>query len=255
MRGVFSLWLLIGGILMAGVVWAQEDAISQNPKMFAKLNPDGMKYEFVKHYLTALQHLQKVEQLQDDVPLIALNDISLGVLQSRADHLLQENANLRVARNLVDRYRQSDNGFILKVSEIFSNTCESLIILNSQERDLILSFINRDVSGMSFDGKAKEEYGARQNEFSSQRKAVSAGILEASIYVSKLLRSSQLSSGGQIFRLGISLDERLKLKEFLRGFGYPADVVDIQPGQTFVEGSVAVIRRILEDDSFGTLDG
>lgn len=254
MRGMLFLIFLCGALL-THIGWAQEDVISQNSRIFAELNPDGTKYEFVKHYLTALQHLQKVEQLQEDVPVIALNDISLEILRSRAEHLLQENVNFRVARNLVDRYRQSENGFILKVGEIFSTTCESLIALNSQERDLILSIINRDVSEMAFDGKAKEEYWAQQNEFLAQRKTISAGILEASIYVSKLLRSSQLSSGGQIFRLGISLDERLKLKEFLREFSYPADVIEIQPGQTFVEGSVAVIRQILEDDSFGTLDG
>lgn len=255
MKKIFTLFLLvILNMTLMGVAVYADDAIWNQPRLFAKLNPDGMKYEFLKYYLTALQYLEKVDALQAQAPEILFNDLTLDVLNSRADHLLQENANIRVARNYVDRYRNSKNGFFLKVNKIFLHTCESLISLNSQEHELILSLISRDISGLSFDGKAKEDYLIKQNQWADQRKSVSAGILEASIYASKLLLSSQLDSGDTISRLGISAEQRQILKDFLDDFSYTEKGTDILPGQTYVEGSVAVIRKVLEDDSLGTID-
>lgn len=248
-------------VLIAGFIlgfWAGQgysDVAIDNPKTFAELNPDGIKYEFVKHYLMALEYLRKVEEMQASFPETVRADVSVETLRARAEYLSRENANIRVARNLVERYQQEENGFVLKVGEIFLNTCEVLIHLNNQERDVIMALIAGHSGGEAIDSAAVEAYLVRQNGFLQQRKAVSAGIVEASVYVSKLLLSNELNSSGQIYRLGIRLDERRKLRERLEEFPYPPGMTELQPGQTFVEGSVAVIRRVLEDDSLGNLDG
>jgi hypothetical protein len=237
----------------AGQVYS--DGAIDNPEVFAELNPDGIKYEFVKRYLMALEYLRKSEDLRESLTENLRADFSAETLRARAGQILQENANIRVARNLVERYQRGDNGFVLKAGKIFLNTCEALINLNNQERDVIMDLIARAAGGEPIGGEAAGAYLAGQNRFFQQRKTVSAGIVEASLYVSKLLLSGDLNVNGRIYRLGISIAERDKLIKQLDGFPYPPGVTELQPGQTFVEGGVAVIRRVLQDGSLGTLDG
>jgi hypothetical protein len=230
-----------------------DDAVRHDPALFARLNPDGDKYNFVKHYLSALSELYALEKEAKSPQ--SFTEISLEGLRERSGQILQENVRLRVARNWVTRYRQSDNGLILKVNEIFSRACDGLIALNQREREWIDEVLNRDASGVSFNHEDIEEYQRIITELAGLRKDMNAGILESSIYVSKILISAERDQNGNMIQLGLTGEERRKLQLKANEFSYPKDTGEIQPGQTFVEGAVAVIRRVLDDETYGVIDG
>jgi len=229
--------------------------IAENPKKFTKLNPDGNKYGFVSTYIKGLEYIYKNVERRDSITypdLTQLNDAS--EVKSLINNLASENANLRIAKNLLLKYRVPDNGLVLKVTDLFISMCDELVTLNQQERNIFAELYEHEV------GKKIDEYDVMNmrehlKSIAAQRKESSGKLLQSAILLNQVLISSEPNGYGNFVNLGVTEKQRAKLIKKLDQF-YGAEYEgELRAGQTFFQGSVATIRELLEDEVWGTLDG
>jgi len=72
-------------------------------------------------------------------------------------------------------------------------------------------------------------------------------LLKSSILVSRLLVSDKVNRYGEYAYLGVTDKQRKRLVEKLNEFDGKEYVGDLREGQSFLEGSIAVIRETLND--------
>jgi len=86
-----------------------------------------------------------------------------------------------------------------------------------------------------------------------QRKEADKNIIQASILLTKVLASDK-NVNGRGHLLAITAQQRQKLLDKLDSFG--SDNLDwgLKTGQSTLEGSVAVIREVLEDSLWVSID-
>lgn len=245
--------LLLCVSLLSGSAVASE--MLGSSRQFRKHNPDWRKYEFTRDYLTSLGYLKKNYDRQDQIELSGSEVDILNRIARMRDELIQENVNLRVARNYLKRYKnQARNGLMLKVSDMFTVVCNELIDLNSEQRILLeeMHAMQRkgdliEVSAVAFE--------KRQVQINLSRRDALKKLLRSSILVTKILVSPAENYYGEFDRLGITQEQRYKLLDKIRHFDEAAYQGDLRSGQSFLEGSVVTIREILEDYNFESLDG
>lgn len=222
---------------------------------FRKHNPDWKKYEFTRDYLTSLGYLKKNYDRQDHIDL---NGSELDILNRIArmrDALIQENVNLRVARNYLKRYKnQATNGLMLKVTDMFTLVCDDLIQLNSRQRILLEEMHGLQRKG-GLDQATAKTFEDRQQEINNARRDALKTLLKSSILVTKILVSPTENYYGEFDRLGVTQEQRYKLLDKIRHFDEASYQGELRSGQSFLEGSVVTIREILEDHNFESLDG
>lgn len=228
---------------------------TEDIKNFQQYNPDRNKYAFVKNYLTSLQYLKKNSERAERVRRFSEDEFEQGEdLQSLLKDLLNDNMNLRIARNFVKRYNAEPNGFILKVTNLFIQVCDEQIAFNKEEQGYIEALYDEQLE-VGMDGVDRRAFFQDIKGLASRRKESLRQLLEASLFVKKLLISNKMDEYGEFVTLGITGGQRenllLKLDDF-----YEEDFQgELREGQTFLQGSVAVIREILEDYSWDTLEG
>ncbi|MCD4781933.1 MAG: hypothetical protein K8S27_15510 [Candidatus Omnitrophica bacterium] len=220
-----------------------------------KYNPDIDKYYFVKTYLSALSYLKLNDERLMMSPNLHYSDLERDIpeLEVMADIIIQNNTNLRVSRNLVKKFAKSQNGLILKSHQVFQESCEQLISLNSLEikvlKNLFQAYRNGEMG--RFDSVSfKKEI----ESIDAARKEALTGIFAASTFVSHVLISGQTDEDGDVFQLGIDQIERDKLLEDLDHFSSEGYQGRLRSGQSFIQASIAVIRDKLEDYSWLTFD-
>lgn len=220
-----------------------------------QFNPDGKKYEFVKDYLVSLSYLdvnaKRVEQLAA-LDFGTLEDAEKG--RVLMESLIQDNVNLRVAKNMMKRYAASPNGLILKVTEMFTGTCDEQIALNTEERALDQTFYDAQTK-KEMEKFDEDSFRQRREELAMQRRASLQNLFGTALMVQKILVSSRTDRFGELVRLGVTENQRGKL---LRKIGelFP-DLKDEKPegGQSFIAASVAAVKERLLDQSWGSLKG
>ncbi len=234
---------------LSGLVLAND--LYTNPEKFKQYNPDGQKYEFVKTYIMGLGYLQQNAQ-RDNAARSAVFQKLKGKEKVAAliRNLNLNNVNLRVARNLVKKYRASGNGLVVKSADLFERVCDEQIELNNQEKTLLEKVSAVDNAQMM--KIMNKKFYKDQRELGMQRKESLKKMLEGSMLMSKILISDKEDKYGELVRLGITSKERKKLIEQLDKLSKDKKV---KPGQSFLQGSIAAIREILEDQSWGTVDG
>ena len=175
-------------------------------------------------------------------------------LNTLRENLNNNNVNLRVARNLLKRYKTSSNGLIVKATDLFMKTCDEQIAVNDQEKDLLEGFFNH--SQEKLPTKALEKNFLKdQRNLALQRKESSKEFLKASLLVSKLLVSNKEDRHGELIYLGLTNQERNNLIGQLNQFSGNKFKGKLRQGQSFLEGSITAIRQVLEDASWSSLDG
>jgi hypothetical protein len=229
------------------------DSFDSNDK-FSQFNPDGKKYEFVKTYLSSLSYLKlNADRAAKtlDFSEAAMDEMALG--RDIIKNIEQDSANLRVARNLLKKYAASDNRMIVKVVDLFVLMCEEQVQHNAVEQKLYLDLYDAKKKGRwhLFD---KEKFARELKALVYHKKESSQKLLEASLLVSKILISSQADEYGEFIALGITAKERAKLLDKIKEFEGKGYKGKLRGGQTFLEGSVASIREVLEDESWDFLD-
>ena len=245
---VFFVFFAIGGQALAGDEFRDDIANIQ------KFNPDGQKYEFMKNYIEALGYLKyNARRSQQPIYFTLDNMEDIERVIGLRDNIILDNVNIRVARNYLQKYRISPNGLILKVVDLFVESCNDLIAFNREEKALLDQFYDAQIKEQMGDFNIRD-FNIQMNTIANQRKESLKKMLEASLLIQKVLISDQVDEAGNLTRLGITQNQRavllLRLDEFYEE-GYQGE---LRQGQTFLQGSISALREILEDRSWGTIE-
>lgn len=244
---------LLAVLFVLTTSWVMGAFVTDDSNLFMANNPDGKKYEFVKNYLSSLSYFQ----LNDERERKQAGE-AVGILDSPekteelVKSIIQQNANLRVARNLIKKYKSPENGLILKAVVLFMQVADEQIEFNNEERAMLERVVDVIKSGDIRVYDTPKFY-KDQAKIAKQRKESFKKLLESSVLVSKILISNKPDKYGEFINLGITKDERKKLISKLNELFVGYKEVGLKEGQSFLEGSVASIREILEDKSWGTL--
>ncbi|MGE0267638.1 MAG: hypothetical protein AB7S78_04185 [Candidatus Omnitrophota bacterium] len=226
-----------------------------NKRKFKEQNPDWKKYEFTRDYLTSLEYLKKNAERYEKIRTSSSEHKDEQRITVLRDELIQSNVNLRVARNYLKKYHnQTNNGLMLKVSDIFMKVCDTMIELNNQERALLEEMHSFQVKG-SLEQFNLDLFESNQRKIYESRKESLRELLTASLLVGKVLVSNQENYYGEFDRLGITQEQRYKLLNKLKRFNQESYKGDLRIGLSFVEGSVVAIREVLENYNYETNDG
>lgn len=224
-------------------------------EQFKENNPDGKKFEFVRDYLSGLKYLWINERRISESEAVNLDAQDASTkLAALISGITTSNVNLRMVRNLVDDYRTPENGLMLKASDLFMKACDQQIVFNNQEKDIYNNILSNGKKG-ELSRERKEEISEQLASLRTQRKESLKSMLEASFLVRKILVSNQVDRFGEFVMLGVTQRERRQLLSRIDDFTGDGFQGELREGQSFVEGSVVVIREILEDSSWQTLDG
>lgn len=228
---------------------------AEDIEKFKAYNPDGQKYEFVRNYLTSLSYFKANDEKSENVVIKISSELDdADKVASLIENLVQENANLRAARNLLKKYKTSPNGLILKVTDLFAKVCDEQIDFNDREKNILKNLhdvlVKADIQ--NFD---KRDFVRTQRWLASERKESLKKLLEASMLVKKVLVSNKPDAYGELTSLGITKEERKKLLSKMNDLFGKNYRGELQEGQSFIKGSILVIRGVLEDTTWGTIDG
>jgi len=221
-------------------------------RYFHKYNPDGIKYKFVKDYLSALSYLKSSFVKDIGAATDGKGKKNEDKVKSSIKKLTQDNVNFRIAKNFLDEYKHADNGLIVKVVDLFIQVCDEQIDINKRERQFIERLYEARQS-QEPDMFNKREFIDEQLKLSKERRASWQDLLKASMLVKKVLISDTPDEFGEFVSLGITESQRQKLLNRLKEFGCKDCYGKMRAGQTFLDASIAAIREILEDTTWDTL--
>ena len=245
---------MIGRFLLLGVLYT---AMIVHPAcaadVFSKNNPDLKKYEFARSYITALSYMKDIhDRWHKNAPKKILAHQKYKMIKATINDLALDNSDLRIMKNYLLKYMSSSNMLMRKVADMVVVNTSREIVLNDQERKLWQKWYDLNAAHQAT--RPKEiDFVKTQHRMAFRRKEADKNIIQASILMTKVLISEQ-NKNGRGHRLAITTQERQKLLDKLDSFG--ANTLDwgLKPGQTTLEGSIAVIREILEDSLWLTID-
>ena len=216
---------------------------------FKKNNPDVLKYEFARSYISALRYFHENSvRWEKNPPKKKYGKEDLKVIKISMDYLTMDNINLRVAKNYMTKYMDSANSMQIKVSDMLIVACDTDIALNNKSKNLWQDWLNVKVQRKPTAAEEKD-FIERQREIEFKRKESDKSIIKASIMLTKVLLSQEnLNEKGKL--LALTAKERNKLLDILDEFGKDVMDWDVKTGQSTLEASIAVIRGILEDPIF-----
>lgn len=225
---------------------------------FIKNNPDGQKYDFIRTYLTALNYLYMNETRQSKRDFTNIQGTSKEKNDQYFRELMRDNINIRTSRNLMKPYFSAGNPLMVKATDIFYQVCDEQAKLNDEEMELIKKEtpVKTKIDPNHLPEK-NDSVQAPLDEYivlNNRRKESLQKLLEASLLAAKVLISNKTDQEGDLVVLGINKEERKKLllkTDIFRGSGYEGEM---REGQSFLEASVASIRDVLKDPSWGTLE-
>lgn len=247
MRIAFVLTMSL--LLLVPSVQAESIADRQQ---FRLNNPDGKKYEFVKSFLMGLEYLKEIEDRNAKWDNLSKEDLeNIDNLKELAAGLIQDNTDMLVAKNMLRKFRTPQNGLILKTTDLFQNLCDELIVINKEEQLALKTLLQQESRNDEMD---YEGYLDQKKALIAQRKATSQNLLEAAFLVTKVLVSPKENFYGRLETLGVTSKQRRSLIQRLKKFNGEEYSGDLREGQTFLQGSIVVIREILEDMNWDSLD-
>lgn len=225
-------------------------------EQFKKNNADGEKYNFVKDYLLALDAIEKNEEkFEKWTDYLGKGNKELTEdIKSYIDYLQQSNIHFRLAKNLLNKYKKSENTLIIKSVMLFNEACNGVAQSNNDERKLLSVYYEQIVADIDRELNQTKLF-EEQQRIAYQRKEAFKMILESSLYVKKILISNVPNRYGEFVRLGVTETERKQLIDKLNTFFGTNGQAGMAVGQNILEASVAEIREILEDYSWLSKDG
>ncbi len=251
---IILVYILMFILFLFSYSMAEYDDYFDDVRYFSKYNPDGIKYAFVKDYLSALSYLKSCfyGSLTDSMEGNNKAPKSVDRIEQGIKKLTQDNLNLRIAKNFISDYRKVNNGLIVKVTDIFIKMCDEQIKLNEEQRHLIEELYKareKDKPNLF----NEREFMEAQIRLSNKRRLVWQDLLKASMLVKKVLISGTPDKYGEFVSLGITETQRRKLLSRLDGFDCKDCGSKIHEGQTFWDASISAIKEILEDTTWDTL--
>ncbi len=220
---------------------------------FKQNNPDHGKLAFAKSYISALSYLKAInERWEKNSPKKVFIDSDVTLMRGYVSFIIKDNMDLRIAKNYLAPYLQSNNLLVRKTADTFITACMTEIAINEKEKQIWDQWYA--VKSNKFDTKNNEKaFVKAQQELSEKRKTSRNAIIEATMLLTSVLKSERnLDEKGRI--LALTRKERKALLNYLDETG--RDVLDwgIKPGQDHWQASVALIREVLEDPLYTTLN-
>lgn len=249
------LFVCVGALcFLGGAPDLSADPLYDDPEQFIINNPDGRKYEFVRSYLNALLYFKENEDRENELPVIDIQNLKKSPsVKPIIDGLKRDNVNLRIARNLIDNFDAQNNALIIKVGNIFQKVTDDLIEYNRYDQALYAKIFEIQNS-QNFEDFKVDRFLEAQELLAAQRRESWKELMEASMLINVVLVSTEQDYYGEFYRLGITAAEREKLLFKLQDFDGTGFSGKIEEGQTFLQGSVNIIKSILENSSWETLE-
>jgi hypothetical protein len=237
--------LVIGGVMITHPALAQDD--------FSKNNPDVKKYEFARSYISALNYMKDInDRWNKNAPKKLFANQKDKMIKATLNDLAWDSSDLRVIKNYLLKYLTSPNMLMRKVADIVVVATSREIAINDQEKILWEKWYNLNAAGETTRPKEIDLVNA-EHALELRRKEADKDIIQASVFMTKVLISEK-NKNGKGHLLAITAQQRQKLLDKLDSFG--GDTLDwgLKPGQSSLEGSIAVIREILEDSIWISID-
>lgn len=212
-------------------------------------NPDGQKYEFARSYISALGYFHKIEQRwAKRSPGKLFKGDDAKIIRTTIEYLVQDNTELRIAKNYILKYLTFPNPLMRKVADMMIVVCENDIVLNNDAKVLWQGWLGLKNSGKA-DAQQEAVFIKFQREIESKRKENDKKLIEASVLMTKVLLS-QKNKDDKGHMLAITERERSRLLAYLDTYGKGVLDWGLKPGQSTLQASVAVIREVLEDSIY-----
>jgi len=230
--------------------WALQAAFADDepPKSL-----DVQKYEFARSYITALKYMKDIDdRWAQDTPKKLFADQKNKMILATINDLSLDSSDLLVIKNYMRKYLLSPSMDMRRVAEIVVVSVAREIAINHDQKLLWEKWYDLNAAGQAT--RPKEiDFVKTQHSLEMRRKEEDKNIIQASIGMTKILMSDKNKKNhGHL--LDITAQERQKLLDKLDSFG--ADELDwgLKTGQSTLEGSIAVIREILEDSLWTSID-
>ncbi|MBF0512000.1 MAG: hypothetical protein HQL13_06700 [Candidatus Omnitrophica bacterium] len=213
---------------------------------FRKNNPDIKKYEFVRSYITALGYMEDIyDRWNKNEPRAHFAHQNDKLIKASINDLALDNSDLRIIKNYLLKYLTSPNILMRKIADIVVRTVSLDIAVNDDEKALWDKWYALYIAGQVTKQK-EDKFVHEQYAMELRRKEADKGFIQASVLLTKLLVSDK-NKDAKGHLLAITAQERQKLLEKLDSFSTDNLAWGLKAGQRTLEGSIAVIREILED--------
>ncbi len=228
-------------------------AIAQGANAFKIKNPDGDKYVFARSFIDALGFKQKIdERWHKQVSQQKYSGNDQAIIDGYMTKLVKDNADWRVARNYMDKYLRSRNALIRKSADLFIYSCERNIAVNDNAKLLWAQWSKLTKLGAP-NAIAQKEFARSQEKLDYQRKEADKVLIESTIMMTKaMLSQNNVDERGKLLALTQKQRDALidRLDDFARSF------IDwgLKSGQTTLQACVSIIREVLEDSAWQSLD-
>jgi len=220
---------------------------------FTKNNPDGYKYEFARSYITALSYMKDIdERWNKNTPKKLFAHDKLKMILATINDLALDSSDLLIIKHYLLKYLTSPNMLMRKVADMVVVSISREIAINHEEKSLWEDWydLNREAQAT----RPKEiEFVKSQYAFELRRKEADKDIIQATVLMTKVLMSDK-NKNDKGHLLAITAQQRQKLLDKLDTFG--GDYLDwgLKPHQRTLESCVCVIREILEDSIWISID-
>lgn len=242
-------FILILMLTIGMAVSAQAETVAP----FKKYNPDGMKYEFARSYITSLAYLNSVDQRWKKSDSVKKTNSQEKFVAWNIERLIYDNMDIRVAKNYMTKYFQDKNLLMRKVVDTYVYACDQLVGVNRQEREAWESAKSLLKDG-EFDDAHEKKFMADQERIAARRKEAMQGVVTSSVLMTKVILSEDTREKDSKKRLAISTEQRENLIDKLDSYAKNNMDWSLKPGQTFVEAAEASVREVLEDSFYLSAD-
>ncbi|MBF0387082.1 MAG: hypothetical protein HQL20_04415 [Candidatus Omnitrophica bacterium] len=246
--------LLAPGLLRSGYAEVRPLADPAAITPFKKYNPDIDKYAFAKSFILSVSYYKRVFdrlKTEETAKAATWSDQRL-ILQYIEDRTL-DNTELRIARNYLTKFVKSQNGLVQKVSRQAIAAYEKSLALSIKERELWQVLYRFKGTGQPADFDEPQFIGQHLSVV-AERKEADKQLLSASMLVRVILLSAVRCDSEECKDLALTKDERRKLTGYLDDFARDNMAWGIKAGQSPVEGCVAALREVLEDQLYVSSD-
>jgi hypothetical protein len=248
MRKFFFLGLALAVLCTPGFVQAQ------GKSLFKTYDPDIDKYVFTKNFILSVSYYGHVaDRLKAEGEYKAKAKSDLKLIQEYIEDRTLDNTELRIARNYITRFTSSKNGLILKVSRQAIAAYDAVLALSMKERDLWQALYQYKSTGKP-DNFDEEQFSQQQLGILAEKKEAEKSLLSASMLIRIVLLSAERCDSEDCKMLVLTKEERYKLIGYLDDFARDNMEWGIKAGQSPVEGCVAAIREVLEDQLYISKD-
>ncbi|MDE1921702.1 MAG: hypothetical protein KGJ09_09945 [Candidatus Omnitrophica bacterium] len=241
------LLLVLYGLMPAGTVAAGTGGA------FAQNNPDVLKYQFARSYITALSYLKDIDdRLSRNTPEKLFAHQKRKMIMATINDLTLDSTDLLVVKNYLLKYLTAPNMLMRKTADMVVVSVSRQIAINRDEKTLWEKWYDLNAAGQAT--RPKEiQFVKDQYALELRRKAADDNIVQASVLMTKVLQSAK-NKGGRGHLLAITAAQRQELLDKLDSFGSSELDWGLRPGQTTLQASIAVIREILEDSIWTSID-